>query len=42
MVPELVDIGGDLLSMVGEYRVPLKLELQGGERAMLDLAVTTT
>lgn len=42
MVPALVDMGGDVLRTVGEYRLPLKLMLPGGQRAMLDVNVVAT
>lgn len=42
MVPEMVDLSGETLTVTGEYRLPLKLLLPGGERAMLDVSVTST
>ncbi|GAB4817006.1 hypothetical protein N2152v2_004052 [Parachlorella kessleri] len=43
MVPELLELeASDALRVVGEYRVPLKLVLPGGERAMLDVSVLST
>ena len=42
VVPELLDLGGESLGVVGEYRVPLKLVLPGGDRAMVDVSVAST
>jgi hypothetical protein len=43
IVPELLDFAsGDTLYIVGEYRLPLKLVLPSGERAMLDVNVLST
>jgi hypothetical protein len=42
MVAALVDMGGDVLRTVGEYRLPLKLMLPGGKRAMLDVNIVAT
>lgn len=42
MDPELLDIGPDRLAVVGEYRLPLKLVLGSGERAMLELSIVST
>ncbi len=43
MVPELLELeASDALRVVGEYRVPLKLVLPSGERAMLDVSVLST
>ena len=42
MVPELVDLGGEKLATVGEYRLPLKMVLPSGDRVALDLTVAST
>ena len=43
LVPELLDLDkDDTLKVVGEYRLPLKLILPNGERAMLDVNVLST
>jgi len=43
MVPELLELeASDALRVVGEYRLPLKLVLPSGERAMLDVSVLST
>ena len=42
LAPEMVDLGGETLRVVGEYRLPLKLVLPGGERAALDVNVAST
>ena len=42
LVPELVDLGGESLKVVGEYRLPLKMVLPSGERATLDITVAST
>jgi ribosomal protein L9 len=42
IAPELVDLGGEELGKVGEYRLPLKLVLPGGARAALDVTVQST
>lgn len=42
LVPELVDLGGEKLSVVGEYRLPLKMVLPSGDRVTLDLTVAST
>lgn len=42
LAPEMVDLQGERLRVVGEYRLPLKLVLPGGERAALNLAVSST
>jgi ribosomal protein L9 len=42
IAPELVDLGGEELGKVGEYRLPLKLVLPGGVRAAVDVTVQST
>lgn len=42
LVPDLVDLGGEKLSVVGEYRLPLKMVLPSGDRVTLDLTVAST
>eukprot|EP00887_Chlorella_sp_A99_P000764 scaffold5.g764.t1 len=42
LAPELLDIGTDRLAVVGEYRLPLKLVLPSGERAALDVNISST
>ncbi|KAL4425745.1 hypothetical protein ABPG75_009761 [Micractinium tetrahymenae] len=42
LVPEMVDLGGETLKVAGEYRLPLKLVLPSGERAQLDVTVSST
>lgn len=42
LVPEMVDLGGETLKVAGEYRLPLKLVLPNGERAQLDVTVSST
>ena len=42
IVPQLVDLGGEVLQAVGEYRLPLKLMLPSGQRAMLDVNIVAT
>lgn len=42
MVPEMVDLGGETLKVVGEYRLPLKLVLPSGDRAALDVTIAST
>lgn len=42
IVSELIDMGGEQLKSVGEYEVPLKLMLPGGERAKLDVNIVST
>jgi hypothetical protein len=42
VVPELVDLGGEMLGVVGEFRLPLKLQLASGERATLDVSIAST
>lgn len=42
LVPDLVDLGGEKLSVVGEYRLPLKMLLPSGDRVTLDLTVAST
>ncbi|KAL4519462.1 hypothetical protein Ndes2526A_g01931 [Nannochloris sp. 'desiccata'] len=42
IVSELIDMGGEQLKSVGEYEVPLKLMLPGGERAKLDANIVST
>lgn len=42
VVPEMVDLGGEQLRVVGEYRLPIKLVLKGGDRAQLDVTVAST
>jgi ribosomal protein L9 len=42
MVPELVDLEGESLREVGEYRLPLKLVLASGDRATLDVSISST
>ena len=42
LVPEMVDLGGETLKVVGEYRLPLKLVLPSGDRAALDVSVAST
>ena len=42
IVPALVDMGGEQLKTVGEYELPLKLILSGGERAKLDVNIVST
>ncbi|PRW59172.1 50S ribosomal L9 [Chlorella sorokiniana] len=42
LVPEMVDLGGETLSVVGEYRLPLKMVLPSGDRVALDLTVAST
>ena len=40
--PEMVDMGGESLRAVGEYRLPLKLVLPSGDRATLDVTLAST
>ena len=42
VVPEMVDLGSETLTVVGEYRLPLKLVLPNGDRAALDVTVAST
>lgn len=42
IVPGLLDIGGEPLQAIGEYRLPLKLLLPGGERGMVDVNILAT
>jgi ribosomal protein L9 len=42
IVAELVDMGGEQLKATGEYELPLKLTLPGGERAKLDVNIVST
>ena len=42
LVPEMVDLGGETLGVVGEYRLPLKLVLPNGDRAALNLNIAST
>lgn len=42
LVPEMVDLGGETLSVVGEYRLPLKMVLPSGDRVALDVTVAST
>lgn len=42
IVSELVDMGGEQLKAIGEYELPLKLLLPGGERAKLDVNIVST
>lgn len=42
IVPQLVGMGGEVLSTTGDYQLPLKLLLPGGERAQLDVKVVST
>jgi ribosomal protein L9 len=42
IVSELVDMGGEQLKTVGEYELPLKLIMPGGERAKLDVNIVAT
>lgn len=42
LVPDMVDLQGERLRVVGEYRLPLKLALPGGERAALNVTVSST
>lgn len=42
LVPEMVDLGGEVLRTVGEYRLPLKLALPSGDRVQLDVTVAST
>lgn len=42
LAPELVDLGGESLRVVGEYRLPLKLLLPSGDRVALDVTVAST
>ena len=42
IVPSMVDMGGEVLGATGEYQLPLKLVLPGGERAQLELNVLST
>ena len=40
--PGMVDMGGESLRAVGEYRLPLKLVLPSGDRATLDITLAST
>ena len=42
IVPELVDMGNEELKGIGEYELPLKLILEGGEKATLDVSIVST
>ena len=42
IVPDLVDLGAEVLRATGDYELPLKLMLPGGERAKLDVSVVST
>jgi len=42
IVPQLVDMDGEVLPIVGEYQLPLKLVLPGGDRAHLNVNVIST
>jgi hypothetical protein len=42
MVPELLELGAEQLTTVGEYEIPLKIVMSGGKRAMLDVTVLST
>lgn len=42
LVPEMVDLGGETLKTIGEYRLPLKLVLPTGNRVQLDVTVAST
>lgn len=42
IVPALVDMGKEVLSAVGEYRMPLKMVLANGEKATIDVTVLST
>jgi ribosomal protein L9 len=42
IVPDLLDLGGEPLAAIGEYQLPLKLLLPGGERGMVDVTIVAT
>ena len=42
IVSDLVDMGGEELLGVGEYELPLKLQLANGQRAVIDVNVVST
>ncbi len=42
IVAEMVDLGSETLRATGDYELPLKLVLPGGERVKLDVSVVST
>ncbi len=40
--PGLVDLGEESLPVVGEYRIPLKIIMGSGDRATLDVSISST
>lgn len=42
LVPELLDIGNEKLSEVGEFLLPLKIVTPAGQRAQLEVHIAAT
>ncbi|PSC67879.1 hypothetical protein C2E20_8529 [Micractinium conductrix] len=42
VVPEMVDLGGETLKVVGEYRLPLRLVQPDGARVNLEVSIAST